>query len=331
MAEEEKKESATLPPALPPSLQQRLSQSPTPTSHKDVSPHQQQQVQCAESASSDIDPRYARCAFCQTKHPRPSWGSYKETSKELSDLSFSKFSRVLPPKSYVCEDAYNYIMGTTENVPPMLAGQPFGLQARSFSNFESLIKRPGHPFPTGIPSSGSFNNFIPSPLANVPAPAALKVALSTETGLKRHMNNDPPEFLNLGGSFQSSQSMAPPPPPPPLLHPPDLDRIINEQVALRLAGYAEVMKLYADLDIVLAQIAGEQEQTRELLARLEASLQSGKNSYSLPPSRKLSKKDLNAKVDGFARKAEAIASALESVSSLGPIRESVKKDFNEMV
>ena len=151
------------------------------------------------------------------------------------------------------------------------------------------------------------------------------------------MNSDPPEFLSPGGSHQSSQGLAPlplppplhpPPPPPP---PPDLDRIINEQVALRLAGYAEVMKLYADLDTALAQIAGEQEQTRELLARLEASLQSGKDGYSLPPSRKLSKVDLNAKVDGFARKAETIASAIESVSSLGPIMESVKKDFNEMI
>lgn len=64
-----------------------------------------------------VDPRYTYCEFCKSKHTKLVWGEYKRVTEEVSHAAAKKLPYRLRTGMWICKDAYDFLMDTTETVP----------------------------------------------------------------------------------------------------------------------------------------------------------------------------------------------------------------------
>lgn len=276
---------------------------------------QQQQQQVQKTAPAGFVPETTRCAFCETTHPPIYWGSYQRTTKDLSELSFSKNFKALQPGTFICEAAYNYLIGLT-NKPPtynlfMRATGPQPEMRMLFNKaYVSLL--------SGSTSSGSFNGMTGhlriTPSLTSPGPSLNPSLSGLSTASKSNTLN---EILH--GNEPG----------------PDIDKIVTEKTRTYVNEYLNIIGVYLEVESIVEQLVTEQKETTRLVAELKDKIQAmqKKRKLSLSPQplpRKRVRNDVAQRIASFSGKVDTIMGPVNVVSSLETAMKAIKDDFDGM-
>lgn len=317
----------SIPPALPPSTKLEISGSICPPLPDFIAPpndvpvllppprtpppqlHQAQ----SQNVRTGVDPRFTRCAFCETKHPGLVWGSYKMTTKELSRLSFCKCSKALQLGTFICEAAYDYLIGITCELP---SDVQLSFQTRQKSEFLGNGIYPS--LLPGNSSSGSFNGVTGNP--NI-TPSSISQNLALNPGIVASMT-PLPKFV--WKSMYETRMVEPTP---------ELDKVINDRAKARIPEYISTVEAFSELETVITELAKVQKRTVEFVSRLNDSVKNvlKDSEPPLPPPPKRVKKSVEQTIESFSSRVDAIVDTIHAATTIKETMEAIKEDLNKII
>ena len=254
---------------------------------------------------AELDPRFTRCAFCDSKHPRPSWGCYRRVSNELFKMLIAKGVKNPQLNSFICEPAYNYLMGISDEPP---SDSRFAYSTRAQSGIEALVNKVCVPF-----SSGNLKS-VPPPSA-VQAPSSLDQNLRPDAGRAATLNTPSYRF---GSGVTQEPSL-----------PDEIEKVIDNRVKAMVHEYAKAVDAYSEAGSVVAQLAEEQQNMVNLVSKLMSGIQRITKGDE-PPPRKRAKGDVAQAIESFSDKIDAIAGTAKAASAIEITMGSIKSDLENI-